>query len=266
MGTAYRAYLMRNLEKEGVGGGLDELVRSEMVERQIHQVREHAGQVQLVHRQRETATRAEELGQAVQRLRTESAERKQAEEPVRHMALHDALTKLANRRLLDQALGQALASSGRTGLHCALMFLDLDNFKPLNDSCGHDVGDTLLIEVAHRLKTCVREVDTVARIGGDEFVVLIGGLSANRDDSTDQATVVAEKIRAALANPYQLTIRREGRTEALEHRCSASIGLVMFSGPGSASPEEMLRQADGAMYGAKKSGGNTVHVAPTTTR
>jgi len=265
METAYRAYLIRNLEREGVGGGLDQLVKSELVERQIRQVREHAGQVQLVHRQRETATRAEELGQAMQRLRMESAERKQAEEPVRHMALHDALTKLANRRLLDEALGQALASSGRTGHQGALMFLDLDNFKSLNDSFGHDVGDTLLIEVARRLKNCVREVDTVARIGGDEFVVLIGGLGADRNDSTDRAAGVAEKIRTALANPYQFTIRREGRTEALEHRCSASIGLVMFAGPGSASPEEILRQADGAMYRAKKAGGNTVHVAPTTT-
>jgi diguanylate cyclase (GGDEF)-like protein len=122
-----------------------------------------------------------------------------------------------------------------------------------------------LIEVARRLKNCVREVDTVARIGGDEFVVLIGGLGADRNDSTDRAAGVAEKIRTALANPYQFTLRREGRTEALEHRCSASIGLVMFAGPGSASPEEILRQADGAMYRAKKAGGNTVHVAPTTT-
>jgi len=265
METAYRAYLMRNLEMEDAGGGLDQLVKSEMVERQIQQVREQAGQAQLVHRQRETATRAEELGQAMQRLRMESAERKQAEEPVRQMALHDALTKLANRRLLDEALGHALASSGRTALQGALMFLDLDSFKPLNDSFGHDVGDSLLIEVARRLKSCVREVDTVARIGGDEFVVLIGGLGADRNDSTARATVVAEKILTALANPYQLTIRREGRTEALEHRCSASIGLVMFAGPGSASPEELLRQADGAMYCAKKAGGNTVHVASTTT-
>lgn len=264
METAYRASLIRNLEADGVGEILNEYVKSDLVERQIHQLREHAGQVRLAHRHREAATRAEELDQAMQRLRIDSAERKQSEEPIRQMALHDALTKLANRRLLDEALGQTLASSGRTGLHGALMFLDLDNFKPLNDSMGHDVGDTLLIEVARRLKTCVREVDTVARIGGDEFVVLIGGLGADRDDASDRATVVAEKIRMALANPYQFTIRREGRTEALVHQCSASIGVVVFAEPESASPEEMLRQADGAMYRAKAAGGNTVYIAPTT--
>jgi diguanylate cyclase (GGDEF)-like protein len=263
MEAEYRAYLVRNLEGGAVGGGLGQLLKSELVERQIHQLREHAGQTQLVHRQRETATHVEALDQAMHRLRVESAERKKSEKPVRHMALHDALTKLANRRLLDEALAETLASGGRTALHGALMFLDLDNFKPLNDSLGHDVGDTLLIEVARRLKHCVREIDTVARIGGDEFVVMIGDLGGDRSAATDRAAVIAEKIRSALAKPYQFTVRREDRTETREHRCSVSIGVVMFAVPGSARPEEILRQADGAMYRAKAGGGNKVHLVPT---
>jgi diguanylate cyclase (GGDEF)-like protein len=261
MESAYRASLMRNLDTDRVGVGLDESAKSELVDRQILQAREHADQAQLIHRQRETAARAEELAQAMQRLRIQSAERRQAEEPVRYMAHHDALTKLANRRLLDEALDEALASNDRTGLHSAVMYLDLDNFKPLNDAYGHDVGDTVLIEVARRLKECVREDDTVARIGGDEFVVLIGGLERDWKDSTDRAVVVAEKIRSALANPYHLTNRRDGETDSTDRVCSASIGLVVFAEPGSVNSEDILRRADAAMYRAKTAGGNAVHVA-----
>lgn len=258
MEMAYRAYLIQSFETDGVGGGLDEAAKSELVARQIRQIRDNAGQAQLVDRHRETATRAEELTAAMQRLRIESAELKQAEEPVRHMALHDALTKLANRRLLDEAL----ATDDRTGLRCGLIYLDLDNFKELNDSWGHDVGDTLLVEVARRLMDSVREGDTVARIGGDEFVVLIGGLRSDHRESAEQAFDVAEKIRAALADPYLLTIERGGGTVTTEHLCSASIGLVVYSKSGRANSDEILRQADAAMYEAKAAGGNRVHIAP----
>lgn len=122
-------------------------------------------------------------------------ERRQMEDQVRQLAF-DPLTKLPNRRLLDDRLKQTMAASARTGRHGALVFLDLDNFKPLNDTHGHEVGDLLLIEVAHRLRACVREVDTVVRVGGDEFVVMLGELNTDRDESA-VAGVIAQKIRRA---------------------------------------------------------------------
>ena len=179
-------------------------------------------------------------------------ERKLAEEKVLNLAFYDTLTQLANRRLLSDRLGQAIAACRRSGCYGAVMFLDMDNFKPLNDHYGHDVGDMLLIEVAHRIGRCVRETDTVARFGGDEFVVLIGELDAELALSLDQARIVAEKIRAALSEPYFL-----GDRKTLEYRCSSSIGVVLFTGDG-ASQEEVLKRADLAMYRAKEHGRNRV--------
>ncbi|MFT3847262.1 MAG: diguanylate cyclase [Propionivibrio sp.] len=145
------------------------------------------------------------------------------------------------------------------------MFLDLDNFKPLNDTYGHEVGDFLLIEVARRLNGCVREMDTVARYGGDEFVVIVGELEADRDESTQQAFLVAEKIRNALAEPYRLPLARGPAGEAaleetLEYHCTASIGLTVFSGDDSLR-EEILKWADAAMYQAKVRGNNSVQIS-----
>ena len=157
-------------------------------------------------------------------------ERRQMEEQVRRMAFHDSLTCLPNRRLLYDRLSQSLASSRRSGLCGGLMFIDLDNFKPLNDTYGHEVGDLLLIEVARRLNACVREIDTVVRYGGDEFVVIVGELEADPDKSTARASLVAEKVRNALAEPYRLVVSQDrAGDEVLEYHCTASIGLTVFS-------------------------------------
>ena len=185
-------------------------------------------------------------------------ERKRMEDQVRQLAFYDPLTKLPNRRLLNDRLGQAMAASKRSGCYGALMFLDLDNFKPLNDSHGHVVGDLLLIEAADRLKHCVREVDTVARFGGDEFVVMISELFTEKNASIAQAEVLAEKIRVTLAEPYRLTITQGGKADAsVEHFCTVSIGVVLFSNQ-EVSQDNILKWADTAMYRAKVAGRNSI--------
>jgi len=139
-----------------------------------------------------------------------------------------------------------------------LMFLDMDNFKPLNDSYGHVVGDLLLIEVAARLKSCVRAADTVARIGGDEFVVELEQLDADRLLSQREAEAAADKIRQLLAEPYALKVIAEtGEETTVVHHCTASIGVVLFIG-NEISQKEILKRADNAMYRAKDSGSNQV--------
>jgi len=188
----------------------------------------------------------------------DNTERKHMEEQVRELAFYDPLTHLANRRLLNDRLSQTLLASKRSAFYGALMFLDLDNFKPLNDSQGHSAGDLLLTEVALRLKACVREIDTVARFGGDEFVVLLDELALSQEDSVSQAGVIAEKIRIALALPYVLGLQRDGvDTVALEHRCTASIGVALFL-HGETSEHDILKRADAAMYQAKEQGRNRV--------
>lgn len=187
------------------------------------------------------------------------SERRQAEEQIRDFAFNDALTHLPNRRLLHDRLAQAMLASKRSGLFGAVMFLDLDNFKPLNDKYGHDMGDLLLIEVACRIKRGAREMDTVARFGGDEFVVMLSELDADRMQSASQAAKVAEKIRVALAAPYYLRWVQDGGIEStVEHHCTASIGVVLFNNHDN-SEEDILKFADMAMYQAKESGRNTIH-------
>lgn len=187
------------------------------------------------------------------------------EEQVRQMAFHDSLTGLPNRRLLYDRLSQALAASRRSGLFGGLLFIDLDNFKPLNDTFGHEVGDLLLIEVARRLNACVREMDTVARYGGDEFVVIIGELEEDRHESTTRASLVAEKIRHALAETYRLAVSEDrSGDEVLEYHCTASIGLTVFSG-NETSREDILKWADAAMYQAKVKGNNSVQISANIT-
>jgi len=185
-------------------------------------------------------------------------ERKRLEDEVRRLAFHDPLTRLANRRLLSDRISQTMAASKRRGCYCALMFLDLDNFKLLNDTHGHVVGDLLLIEAADRLKSCVRKSDTLARFGGDEFVVMLGDLDADKVESTARAASVAEKIRIALSEPYRLTIKCEGKADSvIEHHCSASIGVALFINH-DASQDDILKWADTAMYQAKEAGGNSI--------
>lgn len=172
------------------------------------------------------------------------------------LSLHDSLTKLANRSLLDDRLRQALAANRRNGFHGALLFIDLDNFKPINDTYGHRAGDLLLIEVSNRLKTSVRRVDTVARIGGDEFVILITELNRNEVIAKNYALRIAEKIRLSLAQPYILHLQ-EDQDSTVQHNCTASIGVELFDGEIEAE-ENILGRADHAMYRAKEAGRNRI--------
>ncbi|MFZ3017882.1 MAG: EAL domain-containing protein [Gallionella sp.] len=175
--------------------------------------------------------------------------RKQSEEEIHRLAFYDSLTQLPNRRLLQERLMQSMSISTRSGKHGALMFIDLDNFKTLNDTQGHDVGDLLLKEVASRLTRNVREGDTVARLGGDEFVVALESLSSSSHEAANQSETIAEKIRAELSLPYQLN--------GIEHHSSPSIGVCLFRGHQN-SLDEVLKQADLAMYQAKSAGRNMV--------
>jgi diguanylate cyclase (GGDEF)-like protein/PAS domain S-box-containing protein len=176
-------------------------------------------------------------------------ERKRAEEEIRNLAFYDALTQLANRRLFIERFQTALAASVRYGGHGAILFVDLDRFKHLNDTLGHDYGDLLLIEVASRIKSCVREVDTVARFGGDEFVVLLENISGDGLDASRKAGGVAEKIRESLSQPYRLN--------GQECHSSPSIGISLYHG-NEESMDALIRQADAAMYQAKEAGRNNV--------
>ncbi len=179
---------------------------------------------------------------------TDISERKAYEEKIKNLAYYDTLTALVNRRLLTERLEHAFDRSVRTSHHCALLFLDLDNFKLLNDTQGHGAGDELLVEVALRLKDCVRKTDTVARLGGDEFVVLLEELNPELDSAAVQVNAVAEKIVSALAKPYTLN---HG-----VHNCSSSMGIVLIAGS-DMTTDTVLAQADTAMYAAKRSGKNT---------
>ena len=185
-------------------------------------------------------------------------ERNRLLERLHQMAFHDPLTQLPNRRLFSDRLSQAMASSTRSDCYGALMFLDLDSFKPLNDEYGHDVGDLLLIQVAERLKRCVREIDTVARFGGDEFVVMLGQLDQDEAESISQAGSIAEKLRLALAEPYSLNVADDGSLgTVVTYRCTASIGVALFKHQ-EPSQSAILKRADAAMYQAKHGGCNQV--------
>jgi diguanylate cyclase (GGDEF)-like protein len=176
--------------------------------------------------------------------------RKQAEEKIHYQAFYDELTQLPNRRLFMDRLQQAYLSTGRIDRTNALLFIDLDNFKTLNDTLGHYIGDLLLQQVAQRLESCVRNGDTVARLGGDEFMVLLENLSGQPMEASAQTEIVSEKILAAISQPYVL--------DSHEYNCTASIGATLFNGR-SLAPEELMKQADIAMYQAKKAGRNTAH-------
>ncbi|MEI2623017.1 MAG: diguanylate cyclase [Giesbergeria sp.] len=153
---------------------------------------------------------------------TDISLRKAAQEEIQQLAFYDALTRLPNRRLLHERLQAAMAASARSGRQGALLFIDLDNFKTLNDTLGHDMGDHLLQQVAKRLLTCVRDRDTVARLGGDEFVVMLASLGARAQEAATQSRIVGEKILAALNRPYDLA--------GSEYHNTPSIGITLFGG------------------------------------
>ena len=174
---------------------------------------------------------------------------KLAAREIEQLAFFDPLTQLPNRRLLMDRLQQALASSARSGRLGALMFMDLDHFKTINDTLGHDIGDQLLKQVAERLRACVREADTVARLGGDEFVVMLEELDMPAPNAAAQTELIGEKILAALNQPYRLGQHTLPSTP--------SIGVTLFNGHEQAL-DDLLKQADIAMYQAKTSGRNAI--------
>ncbi|HMA98355.1 MAG TPA: PAS domain S-box protein, partial [Wenzhouxiangella sp.] len=176
-------------------------------------------------------------------------ERKQADAKIHRLAYYDSLTDLPNRRLLQDRLHHAMALCRRSGGHGALIFLDIDDFKELNDSRGHDAGDRLLVAIKERLVAGARESDTIARMGGDEFVVMLEDLSDDPEEAALQTRQVGEKIRLDLAVPYQLG--------SAEYRSTASLGIALFNGH-EESLEVLLKHADLAMYRAKDGGRNTV--------
>lgn len=175
--------------------------------------------------------------------------RKQTEQQIHDLAFYDLLTGLPNRRLLTDRLHQAQATSTRTRQYGALLFIDLDHFKNLNDTRGHDVGDQFLQVVADRIKHCIRESDTAARFGGDEFVVMLEGLHEDIKVAASMVELVAEKIRDKIAQPYHL--------DGEEYHSSPSIGVSLFCGE-EVSVDQLLKHADVAMYEAKASGRNSI--------
>ena len=175
--------------------------------------------------------------------------RKTAADEIQHLAFYDSLTNLPNRRLLMDRLKQALLTSVRSGKAGGLLYIDLDNFKSINDTLGHNIGDQLLQQVAKRLESCIREDDTAARLGGDEFVVMLEGLGHDAIDAASQAEMIANKILVAIRQPYQLPDR--------EFHSTTSIGVVLFGQQGQ-SQDDLLKQADIAMYQAKVAGRNTL--------
>ena len=182
-------------------------------------------------------------------ISTDITRHKQAEEAIHQLAYYDPLTQLPNRRFLMERLQQTLAASERSHAGGALLFIDVDNFKDLNDTLGHAMGDQLLCQMASRLSTCTRAQDTLARLGGDEFVVMLQGLSPQKDEAVQQARQVAQKILAQVSAPYPL--------QTQTYQTSVSIGIALFSGP-NVSRDELLKQADLAMYRAKSDGRNTL--------
>jgi diguanylate cyclase (GGDEF)-like protein/PAS domain S-box-containing protein len=176
---------------------------------------------------------------------------KRAADQIHALAFYDALTELPNRRQLIEQLKKALLTHSRNHRQAALLFIDLDNFKTLNDTLGHETGDLLLRQVASRLLACVRASDSVARLGGDEFVVMVEDLSEDMVEAAVQAELVGYKILAAFESPFALSGR--------EHRSTPSIGVTLF-GKGHTEVEDLLKQADLAMYQAKAAGRNTVRI------
>lgn len=188
----------------------------------------------------------------------EITKRKELQEKIEQLAYCDTLTKLPNRRSLDDKMSFIMSKSERSQKYCALVFLDLDNFKPLNDTYGHNVGDLLLIEVANRLKNNIRKLDVVARIGGDEFVIILDEFDEDKDKSKENILKVVEKIRLNLAEAYKFNIINESNENIdIEHHCTASIGICMFKGE-QESPINIFKCADSVMYEAKELGRNRI--------
>jgi len=217
---------------------------------------EHIGNLDFDHPPQPTTTIAEidTLSVAYHRMRQllqkNQLQEQQAQVEIRKLAYFDPLTHLPNRHHLKEHLRQALSASTRLQNMGALLFIDLDNFKMLNDTRGHDTGDQLLREVGHRLRASVRAEDFISRLGGDEFVVMLKGLNGNPSEAGAQAEAVANKILTSIGQPYLL--------DNHEHHTTASIGVCLFFAEGHESVKELLKRADAAMYCAKTAGRNTL--------
>lgn len=179
---------------------------------------------------------------------TDITEKKLHEKEISRLAFYDPLTHLPNRRLLIDRLNQVQLSSQRNKRLAAVMFLDLDSFKELNDTFGHDYGDILLQQVADRLLSVTRKEDTVARLGGDEFIIVLKDLNELMDDAMKEVITIADKVMDILNAPYLL--------KSIEYKCTPSIGITFIQGK-EFDQDELIKQADRAMYDAKKSGRNT---------
>lgn len=190
-------------------------------------------------------------------ISTDITERKKTEELIRELAFHDSLTGLPNRRLFHENFEHLLLKAKRSQTYGTLLAIDLDNFKPLNDVYGHSAGDLLLIEVAKRLKTCVRSVDTVARFGGDEFLLALGELGTDEVRAKEEALKIASKIRLHVNAPYVLVLDEEEDSIVITHECSASIGITLFSHE-KQKEAILFGEADKAMYVAKQKGRNCI--------
>lgn len=197
---------------------------------------------------------------AASKIVRDISERKLAEAEIAKLAFYDTLTQLPNRRLFYERFKLAVAASKRSQRFGAVLLLDLDNFKTLNDKQGHAAGDMLLCDAARRIEKSIREIDTVARFGGDEFLVLLSDLSADKAEAMVRAKIVAEKIRRALFKPYLLNVQQlDSRTINIEHQSTASIGAALYF-DNEITVEDVLRNADIAMYQAKSNGRNQISV------
>lgn len=185
-------------------------------------------------------------------IRADITERKREEERIYHLAMHDALTSLPNREHFYNYLEKTMNTMAENQQYAALLLLDLDNFKDINDRMGHDMGDKLLRQVAQQLREFLREEDTVARLGGDEFVILLSNLDENAHTATKQAGALAERVRQSLEMPFT--------AGSLHANCTCSIGLVLFNAD-KKSKTELMKQADIALYQAKNRGRNLVHLS-----
>jgi diguanylate cyclase (GGDEF)-like protein/PAS domain S-box-containing protein len=186
-------------------------------------------------------------------IRADITKLKDVEQEAQHLSLHDSLTNLPNRRLFNDRLNQSILNSSRTNQYCALISIDLDGFKSINDINGHSVGDLLLCKAARRLQSGVRDTDTVARIGGDEFLIVLNNLVPDDDQAIQSTTDFCTRLQLSLCQPYNLAVRKDVDNDATI--VTASIGIVLFKGD-NITREELLQQADIAMYCAKSNGRN----------